>query len=318
LHNIRIRGAEGKSGNAQHPADDPLWDLDEVVDLYVYRAPLTENERKERVKERNRANYTRSKDTVNHLKEALPTLLAEKKISKEEADKLLVNRSFGAYRLKEQHRTAVEAIEEKEERIQSLTNSVDEEKRALRNATERLEQFDTRFAEFRNYSQGQTECFALMFQKHDEVQKGDYSNYLQRNGFSWPTEASVEAFFEIYAICVPMGIWEKMEDPPSESHGFHIASLYIHPDKASKFVNAFPSPEFVTSIFQIFVESRECVQRLLGDETVTEERKKAMLKAYWESAKHKVFMAMRPRGDSLPSYYLAYLTEVNARKTAHA
>jgi hypothetical protein len=81
LHSIRFRGVDAKAGNEQHPADDPLWDEPEVVDLYVYGTKLTAEGKKQRVKERNKANYERSKERVGHLKEALPALLAENKIS---------------------------------------------------------------------------------------------------------------------------------------------------------------------------------------------------------------------------------------------
>ena len=263
LANIRLRVPGVLSGNETHPQDDPLWETEELLELVSRRLPASEEEQKLKLKERNHEAYKKSTQDMRVLRAKLQGFVDAKKMNQEEMDLVMLSRLHGQYRVKYR-----EEISERK-RLQSITD-LQNEKAARHDEQQTFEQLQSRTLQFRsqilNLRQHAINLTNTMAQIFNPAAYVTTPGHLQRNGYVWPTVPSPQAFYDLYAVSVPIGSWPPDgADAPDLSLAYQAVSLALHPDKAGQYSAALGGPEKMEDIAKTLQASRDMVKQFLEE-----------------------------------------------------
>jgi len=301
------------SGNETHPLDDPLWNSDEVMELVCRREVQTAEQRRIAQQKRCRAAYFKAKSEMTNLRTQLDKLLCDGKLTQEEADSIILSRSYGSYRTK--YRLEIEERIKAQQQMNraALEQDLEQQRRNYAELRDRALAIKAQCDDAKSYVETQHNILSGLFNPDDHITD---TNHLERNNFRWPSEPSTLAFYLIYAAASPIAYWPPDgSDAPDVVLAYRTACRFIHPDKALNYANALGGQQKMTDISAVLQGSKEAVLTFLSAETEgLIEEKKLHLKQEWELAKFRVLKAMIPNSSSFPPFFISYLVDTAASK----
>ena len=291
-----------------------MWNTQELLDLVSRRLPVSEDDQKLKLKERNHDAYKKSTEDMRVLRAQLEGFVIAARMSQDEMDRVMLSRLHGQYRVKYREEIA-------ERKRHESVAALQKEKAALDEAQEKYNQLEINTATMANLikdqsklSQTLTLTLAQMF---NPSEYHTIPGHLKRSGFDWPTIPSVQAFYDLYAVSVPIGSWlSDNSNPPDINLAFQSASLALHPDKATQYYNALGGREKMEDIARTLQASKEKVVEFLAEKNGTLDEKNMFLNRLWECSKHKVLDAMRPNSTDIPPFFISWLVDDAASKLA--
>ena len=242
------------------------------------------------------------------------------RMTQEEADSVIVSSLHGQYRVKYREqiaaRKAEEAAkmaEERQRQLERTSNTLDVEREEAEQLRTRNQAMLQQLGSLRDKTQHATFQLAHLFNKCDDITKG---NHLSRNGINWPTEPSPVAFYLFYAIGVPIGSWPPDDsDAPDVKKAFHSVNSFLHVDKALGYLDALGGEEKLRDISAVLATSKEIVEKYIAENNDATE-KQHFLNQCWETAKYRVLKAMRLNSNTIPPFFLSFLVDEAAAHIA--
>jgi hypothetical protein len=307
LWDVRCEAIPGQlSGNSSHPREDPLWDTELVKGLLMKKVQMSEEERKRHQRENSHRAYEKSKQQMIQVKTEVDGWIRSGKMTEEEGDRVLLSRLHGSYRLRYQKEITQREKEKLEKELEKLERDNLQRQQENDHLKAQNVACQQQIDQIRNYAANQTNFMSEIFNRKEHM---DCGGHFARNGFVWPEEASVQAFWDIFAAVVPIGQWPKDEDPaPSIHRAYKAAALFLHPDKVSDLVDAIGSIQQLNEINAVFNESRRMIVAMQKASSRKAEFAKTMDNA-WVCARDKVLEALRPKSTTLPAYYISHLVD---------
>jgi hypothetical protein len=286
------------AGNDTHPENDPLWNTPLLQELVSRRLPKSDEERAEIIRQRNREAYRKGKETEPETKAKVQGFVEAGRMTQKEADSVILSGLHGQYRVKYQKEMADRKAEMSLKELE-VTNKMKEAFRHLQAS-----------------AQQSTYTLTSIFNCDADATK---INHLQRNGFDWPTEPSILAFYLLYAAGVPIGSWPPDgANAPDVKVAFHAVTLFLHPDKALRYHVAFGGDEKIKEISATLMASKCELENYLASPGDSADEKRQFLNQNWETAKYKILKAMRPNSDTIPPFFISYLIDEAASKLPKA
>ena len=279
-----------------------------VQDLLSRRQiSVTEAEQKEKIKERNRAAYERSRDEMQVLRARLEGFVSSGGMSQCEMDKVMLSKLRGQYRVRYQEEMAKRELGT----LQGIETKFHAGQVAYQNLRAHTEMATQKIKDARNVAADLTTILTNIFNgKDQEASMG----HLRRNGITWPpNEPSPEAFYMIYALVTPVGNWPPDGAYPDVSEVFKTVNLRIHPDKASEeHIAGIGGHRRLNELQDMFMKSKRLVDEFLKNPGRLD--KNRWLQAHWERAKFDVLKAMRPNSTTISPYMISFWVDDAARK----
>lgn len=235
-------------------------------------------------------------------------------MTQDEADSMMVNRLHGQYRIKYREEVAERKRHEGIIQLEILQATRDNEQQTFEQLKARILEFRNQIFNLRDHARDLTNTISEIFNPESDIMM---MNHLERNGFIWPTVPSSQTFYFLYAIGVPIGCWPPDNIGPSDlSLAFQTASLFLYLDKDLQYKNALGGEDKLKDISQTLIASRDIIKSFLEDDDDTEIEKRNYLGGLWEIAKYKVLKAMRSNSSNIPPFFISYLVDNAARKSA--
>lgn len=126
----------------------------------------------------------------------------------------------------------------------------------------RVGALEDHYDELKNHAELRTVTLFEVFNAQKDLAG---SNHLMRNGFHWPTEPLTQAFYEIFAVSTPIGLWPE-DGLPNTDVVYQLACLFIHPDTADcQYLDALGGASKMNDILGVFTASREMIKDFLDN-----------------------------------------------------
>lgn len=215
------------AGNDTHPENDPLWNTPLLKELVSRRLPKSDEERAEIIRQRNREAYLKGKETVRETKAKVQGFVEAGRMTQEEADSVILSGLHGQYRVKYQKEMADRKAEMSLKELEVTNNNLNMQRQQNERFRQRTDKMKEAFHHLQTSAQQSTYTLTSIFNCDADATK---INHLQRNGFDWPTEPSILAFYLFYAAGVPIGNWPPDgANAPDVKVAFHAVTLFLHP-----------------------------------------------------------------------------------------
>lgn len=270
-----------------------------MVELLTFRAPPTEEERAAKLREKNRANYERSKREMKTVVATIQGFVLAGRMTQDDADKTILTHLHGQYRV--EYREKIARRKAEEEAAARLTEK--ETNQARQGLI--VDQFEKVAAN----AVASARILALSFLPIEEVNSSNLKPILERTGFAWPDSPSPLAFYQVYSMVIPVGLWPSDgENAPDVKSAANSVNSFIHGDKITQlgYGAALGGEQKATEIHQIFLASTNEVKKYLANKRLKAEDKQEFLNQCWESAKYAALKAMRLNSTTLPPFFIAH------------
>jgi hypothetical protein len=282
-------------GNETHPANDPLWEDEDVKQLLMQRQVQSEEERKEAKRKAGQEGRKKAKDEFEALEAKTRIMVANGEMTEDQREDYLAEHCTGVEKILWKNKSLTRRIKAYE-----MGNA---ESIQLQDVQQKINEADAQaHLHYHRYLE-LSRTISLMFNPTRYLEHGVY---LSRNGFEWPSTVSSQSYFDIFAVSCPWGAWP--DEAPTEEKQWRECSIYIHPDKSKSYVEALGGQESCNEIMRIWNASAQVVFDEVRNsvEEGEEERMAEKHSIEWKTAMLKVQRVYMPKGDQVPCFLLAH------------
>jgi hypothetical protein len=283
------------SGNETHPANDPLWEDEDVKQLLTQRQVRNPSEQKEARRRAGQEGRKKAREEFEVLEAKTTMLVANGEMTEDQREDYLAEHCTGVEKIHWKNKSLTRRIKVYEAGNTESIRLQDAQLQA-READAQAELHYHRYLEI-------SRTMSLIF---NSAKYSEHGAYLERNGFQWPSTVSSQSYFEIFAVSCPWGLWP--DEAPTEDKQWRECSKYIHPDKSKSYVEALGGQERCDEIMRIWNASAQVMFDEIRDSVEEDEKERLTAKHLfeWKTAMLKVQQVYLPKGDQVPCFLLAH------------